>query len=144
MIHHSFLNIQLMILKDKKLINFQMIVILLPFGIFSTIIKQKHLEENLLKKIKDIYSEVKIDTEIDTNNFSSEESWFYKNKITKEYINKLIDFFAEKYKEIELNKKYYSMCKQYNESIQKFNEYVETFKNCKLNGEPVRYDIDFI
>ena len=36
------------------------------------------------------------------------------------------------------------MCKQYNESIQKFNEYVETFKNCKLNGEPVGYDIDFI
>ena len=66
------------------------------------------------------------------------------NKITKEYINKLIDFFAEKYKEIELNKKYYSMCKQYNESIKKFNEYVETFKNCKLNGEPVGYDIDFI
>ena len=106
--------------------------------------KVETFRRDLLKKIKDIYSEVKIDTEIDTNNFSSEESWFYKNKITKEYINKLIDFFAEKYKEIELNKKYYSMCKQYNESIQKFNEYVETFKNCKLNGEPVRYDIDFI
>ena len=133
-----------MILKEKKLKNFQIIVMLFSFDFFYTIIKQKHLEKNFQKKIKNIYSKVKIDTEIDTNNFSSEESWFYKTKITKEYINKLIDFFAEKYKEIELNKKYYSMCKQYNESIQKFNEYVETFKNCNLNGEPVRYDIDFI
>jgi GTPase Era involved in 16S rRNA processing len=84
--------------------------------------KIETFRRELLKKIKNIYSEVKIDTEIDTNNFSFEESWFYKNKITKEYINKLIDFFAEKYKEIKLNKKYYSMCKQ-----------EETFKNCKLN-----------
>ena len=55
--------------------------------------KVETFRRDLLKKIKDIYSEVKIDTEIDTNNFSSEESWFYKNKITKEYINNLIDFF---------------------------------------------------
>jgi hypothetical protein len=48
--------------------------------------------------MKNIYSEVKIDSEIDTKNFSFEESMFYKNKITKEYIKNLIDFFAEKYK----------------------------------------------
>ena len=99
---------------------------------------------DILKKIQNIYSEVKINTEIDIKNYSSEESMFYKTKNTKEYIQSLIDFFAIKYKEIELNKKYYSICKQYNDSIKKFEQYVEKFKTCKLNGEPVRYDIDFV
>ena len=117
----SFLIIQSMILKEKKLKNFQIIVMLFSFGFFYTIIKQKHLEKNFQKKIKNIYSEVKIDTEIDTNNFSFEESMFYKTKKTKEYIKNLIDFLTEKYKEIKLNKKYYSICKQ-----------EETFKNCNL------------
>ena len=55
--------------------------------------KVEKFRRKLLKKIKNIYSEVKIDTEIDTNNFSFEESMFYKTKKTKEYINNLIDFF---------------------------------------------------
>ena len=117
----SFLIIQSMILKEKKLKNFQIIVMLFSFGFFYTIIKQKHLEKNFQKKIKNIYSEVKIVTEIDTNYFSFEESMFYKTKKTKEYIKNLIDFLTEKYKEIKLNKKYYSICKQ-----------EETFKNCNL------------
>ena len=41
-------------------------------------------------------------------------------------------------------KKYYSTHKQYNDSIDEFQQFVEEFKNCKLNDEPVRYDIDFI
>ena len=71
--------------------------------------------KDILKKIRNIYSEVNINTEIDTNNYSSEESMFYKTKNTKKYIQSLIDLFAGKYKEIELNKKYYSTCKQSND-----------------------------
>lgn len=100
--------------------------------------------KSILAKIKNIYSDVKIDTEVDENKFSNEESWFYNTETTKEFIEKLINFFAEKYKGLELNKKYYSSCKEYNKSIKEFEKYVEEFKNLKLNKESVRYDIDFI
>ena len=102
------------------------------------------LRKSILAKIKNIYSEVKIDAQIDEKQFSDEESVFYKTKTTKEFIQKLINFFAEKYKKLELSKKYYSSCKEYNKSIKEFEKYVDDFKNMKLNKESVRYDIDFI
>ena len=55
-----------------------------------------------------------IDAKIDKNNFSNEESWFYKTINTKEFITQLINLFTEKYKQLELNKKYYISCKEYN------------------------------
>lgn len=102
------------------------------------------LRKEILEKIKNIYSDVKIDTEIDETIFSDKESWFYRTEKTKDFILKLIDFFAGKYKQLELSKKYYSACKEYNKSIKEFEKYVEEFKNLKLNEESVRYDIDFI
>ena len=102
------------------------------------------LRKSMLTKIKNIYSEVKFDAQVDEKQFSDEESVFYKTKTTKEFIKKLINFFAEKYKKLELSKKYYSSCKEYNKSIKEFEKYVDDFKNMKLNKESVRYDIDFI
>ena len=63
------------------------------FWLFLYNNKVETFKKNFQKKIKNIYSEVKIDTEIDTNNFSFEESMFYKTKKIKEYIKNLIDFF---------------------------------------------------
>lgn len=107
-------------------------------------LKVENLRIKMLDLIKNIYSEVKIDAEVDSTVFSDKESWFYKTENTKQFIKQLIDFFAKKYKELELSKKYISSCKEYNTSIIKFEEYVEEFKECKLNDESVRYDIDFI
>ena len=104
----------------------------------------ERLRKNILESLKKIYSEVKVDAEIDFKNYLDNESSFYKTECTKKFIENLIDFFAEKYKELELNKKYYSLCKEYNESIKQFYKYVEEVKNMKLNEEQVRYDIDFI
>lgn len=114
------------------------------FWLFFYNSRVESLRKDMLKKIKNIYSDVKIDAEIDSTVFSSQESWFYKTSNTKDFINQLIDFFAKKYKDLELNKKYYSSCKEYNKSIKEFEKYVEAYKNSKLNDEPVRYDIDFI
>ena len=97
-----------------------------------------------MEKIKKIYSEVKIETEIDNNVFDNNESWFYKTDNTKQFIKQLIEFFDGKYKEIEKNKKYLSQCEKYNESITLFGKYVEEFSNSKLNGEPILYDIDLV
>ena len=99
---------------------------------------------DILEKIKKIYSEVKIETEIDNNVFDNNESWFYKTDNTKQFIKQLIEFFDGKYKEIEKNKKYLSQCEKYNESITLFGKYVEEFSNSKLNGEPILYDIDLV
>lgn len=99
---------------------------------------------SILNKIKKIYSDVKIDAEIDKSIFSDKESWFYKTENTKQFIKHLIDFFASRYKDLELSRKYYSSCKEYNNSIIEFGKYVEEFKNAKINEEAVRYDIDFI
>ena len=106
--------------------------------------KVKSFRKKILEKIQMIYSEVKIDIELDCGYFDNNESMFYKTENTKEFIRKLIDFFDEKYKELEKNKKYYSQCKKYNESIKQFEKYVEEFSNLKLNGEPILYDIDFV
>ena len=104
----------------------------------------ENFRKEILHKIKKIYSEVKIETEIDYNVFDNNESWFYKTENTKQFIQKLIDFFDEKYKEIEKNKKYLSQCEKYNESIKLFGKYTEEFSNAKLNGEPILYDIDLV
>ena len=104
----------------------------------------KKFRENILQTIKSIYSDVKIETSIELDKYSENESLFYKTENTKKFIITLIDFYAQKYKEMTLNQKYYSLCKDYNISIKKFEQYVEDFKNSKLNEEPVRYDIDFI
>ena len=93
---------------------------------------------------KKIYSEVNIDIELDCGYFDNNESLFYKTENTKEFIMKLIDFFDEKYKELEKNKKYYKQCEKYNESIKQFEKYVEEFSNFKLNGESILYDIDLV
>ena len=85
-----------------------------------------------------------IDAKIDETIFSNEESCFYKTKNTKEFITQLINLFAEKYKQLELSKKYYTSCKEYNKSIQLFGKYVEEYSNVKLNNKPVNFDIDFI
>ena len=106
--------------------------------------KVESFRKKILEKIKKIYSEVNIDIELDCGYFDNNESMFYKTENTKEFIRKLIDFFDEKYKELEKNKKYYSQCEKYNESIKKFEKYVEEFSNLKLNGEPILYDIDFV
>jgi hypothetical protein len=98
--------------------------------------------KQILEEIKKIYSEVNVETDIDFKIFDNNESWFYKTENTKEFIIKLIDFFDEKYKQLEKNKKYYSQCEKYNESIKKFEKYVEEFSNFKLNGETLLYDID--
>ena len=52
--------------------------------------------------------------------------------------------FRVEYDNSFINEKYYSTHKQYNDSIDGFQQFVEEFKNSKLNDEPVRYDIDFI
>jgi len=104
----------------------------------------ENLRISILNKIKNIYSDVKIDAEIDKSIFSDKESWFYKTENTKQFIKQLIDFFASRYKDLELSRKYYSSCKEYNKSIIEFGKYVEEFKNVNLNEEKVRYDIDFI
>ena len=104
----------------------------------------ENLRFSILKKIKNIYSDVKIDAEIDKSIFSDKESWFYKTENTKQFIKQLIDFFASRYKDLELSRKYYSSCKEYNKSILEFGKYVEEFKNVNLEKETVRYDIDFI
>ena len=106
--------------------------------------KVKNYRKEILNKIKNIYSDVNIDAKIDENIFSNEESWFYKTKNTKEFITQLINLFAEKYKQLELSKKYYTICKEYNTSIQLFGKYVEEYSNVKLNNKPVNFDIDFI
>ena len=98
--------------------------------------------KQILEEIKKIYSEVNVETDIDFKIFDNNESWFYKTENTKEFIKKLIDFFDEKYRQLEKNKKYYSQCEKYNESIKKFEKYVEEFSNFKLNGETLLYDID--
>jgi GTPase Era involved in 16S rRNA processing len=100
--------------------------------------------KKVLKKIKNIYSEVQIETEIDNNVFDNNESWFYKTENTKKFIKKLIDFFDVKYNELEKNRKYYSQCEKYNKSIELFGKYVEEFSNAKINGEPILYDIDLV
>ena len=104
----------------------------------------KKFRENIFETIKKIYSDVKLDATIDDNLYSDDESWFFKKENTKEFIIKLIDFYDKKYRELTLNQKYYSKCKEYNASIEKFEEYVQSVKNCKINGEPVKYDIDFV
>ena len=68
---------------------------------------------------------------------------FYKTENTKQFINKIIELFDEKYKGLYKNK-YCSLCKEYNESIKQFEKYVEEFSNLKLNGEPILYDIDLV
>ena len=98
--------------------------------------------KQILEEIKKIYSEINVEADIDFKKFSNSESWFYKTENTKEFITKLIDFFDEKYKQLEKNKKYYSQCEKYNESIKQFEKYVEEFSNFKLNGESLLYDID--
>ena len=100
--------------------------------------------KQILEKIRMIYSEVNIDIELNISDFDKNESMFYKTENTKQFIIKLIDFFDEKYKQLEKNKKYYSQCKKYNESIKQFEKYVEEFSNLKLNGEPILYDIDLV
>ena len=104
----------------------------------------ENYRKELLEKIKQIYSEVKIETEIDNTIFDNSESWFYKTAKTKDFIQKLIKFFDERYKELEKNKKYYAQCEKYNLSIKRFGEYVEEFINFKLNKEPALYDIDLL
>ena len=106
--------------------------------------KVENLRRRMLNEIRRIYRDVEIVPVIDFTNFSDNESWFYKTENTKQFVKQLIDFYANKYKEIELIKKYSSSCREYNSSIQKFGDYVEEYINAKLNDEPVRYDIDFI
>jgi GTPase Era involved in 16S rRNA processing len=114
------------------------------FWLFFYNKRVEEFRKTLLEKLKYIYSDVNIEAEIDKNDFSDNESWFYKTENTREYLTNLINFFAKKYKEVQTNQKYYSTCKEYNISIEEFNKYVENFKNVKLNEEPVRYDIDFV
>ena len=106
--------------------------------------KVQEFREQVLEKIKNIYSEVKIQTEIDNSIFDDSESWFYKTEKTKDFIKKLIDFFDEKYKKVKKNEKYYSQCEKYNNSIKLFGKYIEEFSNAKLNGQPILYDIDLV
>ena len=114
------------------------------FWLFFYNKKVKNYRKEILNKIKNIYSDVNIEAKIDETIFSNEESWFYKTKNTKEFITQLINLFAEKYKQLELNKKYYTSCKEYNKSIELFGKYVEEYSNVKLNNKPVNFDIDFI
>ena len=114
------------------------------FWLFFYNKKVKNYRKEILNKVKNIYSDVNIDAKIDENVFSNEESWFYKTKNTKEFITQLINLFAEKYKQLESNKKYFTSCKEYNKSIEQFGKYVEEYSNVKLNNKPVNFDIDFI
>ena len=114
------------------------------FWLFFYNKKVENFRKEILQKIKNIYSEVNVETEINNNVFDNNESWFYKTENTKQFIKKLIDFFDQKYKELEKNKKYYSQCENYNKSIKVFGEYVEEFCNSKLNGEQILYDIDLV
>lgn len=114
------------------------------FWLFFYNKKVENFRKEVLKKIKSIYSEVKVETEVDINVFDDSESWFYKTENTKIFIQKLIDFFDLKYKELEKNKKYYSQCEKYNKSIELFGKYVDEFSNFKLNGEQILYDIDLV
>ena len=106
--------------------------------------KVENFRKELLEKIKAIYSDVKIGVELEEKIFDDKESWFYKTEFTKKFIIKLINFFEGKYKELELNGKYLSACRDYNSSITEFVKYVEEFTNTKLNEEPILYDIDLI
>ena len=112
------------------------------FWLFFYNSRVESFRKQILEEIKKIYSEINVEADIDFKKFSNSESWFYKTENTKEFITKLIDFFDEKYKQLEKNKKYYSQCEKYNESIKKFEKYVEEFSNFKLNGESLLYDID--
>ena len=114
------------------------------FWLFFYNKKVENFRKEVLKKIKSIYSEVKVETEVDINVFDDNESWFYKTENTKIFIQKLIDFFDLKYKELEKNQKYYSQCEKYNKSIELFGKYVDEFCNFKLNGEQILYDIDLV
>jgi hypothetical protein len=114
------------------------------FWLFFYNSRVESFRKQILEAIKKIYSEVKIEANINFSIFDNSESWFYKTENTKEFIIKLINFFDEKYKELEKNKKYYSQCEKYNESIKQFEKYAEEFNNFNLNGEPLLYDIDFV
>ena len=100
--------------------------------------------KSVAKRIRDIYSDVKIEAEINTNEYEENESYFYKTENTKIFIEHLISFYADKYKNLKLNEKYYTACKEYNESIKAFGQYVDEFCNFKLNEEQILYDIDLI
>ena len=102
------------------------------------------LKKKFAEKIKNIYSDVKIEAEINTDVDEENESYFYKIENLKLFITQLISFYADKYKNLELNEKYYSACKEFNKSIEAFGKYVDEFCNCKLNEEQILYDIDLI
>ena len=97
-----------------------------------------------MQKLKNIYSEVKLDTEIETNEFNNEESWFYKTKFSKLFFDRLLKIFSDKYKELELNYKYFKACEDYNLAIKEFVKYVDEFCNAKLDKELILYDLDLI
>ena len=106
--------------------------------------KVENLRKSIAEKIKNIYSDVKIEAEIKTDAYEENESYFYKTENTKIFIEQLIKFYADKYKNLKLNEKYYTACKEYNKSIKAFGQYVDEFCNCKLNDEQILYDIDLI
>lgn len=106
--------------------------------------KVENLRKDILKKIQMIYSDVKINVEVDNKIYDTTEKHFYKTEKTKIFIKQLIDFYAEKYKEIGLNQKYYTACKDYNKSIEEFGKYVKEFSNSKLKEEPILYDLDLV
>ena len=104
----------------------------------------ENLRKNIAEKIKNIYSDVKINAEINTDVYDENESYFYKTENTKKFVKELISFYADKYKNLKLNEKYYTACKEYNESIKAFGIYVDEFCNFKLNEEQILYDIDLV
>ena len=108
--------------------------------------KMESNRKEMFEKIKTIYSCINLKSSLILGNYSKKErtKWFYDEEHTQKLGDKLIDIFEEEYKKIKDIDKIINACKEYNDSIYHFSQYIEQFINMKINDTSIPYDVDFV
>ena len=98
--------------------------------------------KKMLKKIIDIYECKNLNINLIEGQLSPKEKdeWFYQHDCTDELGNTIISICEEEFKKSNIIDNYIGYCIHFNESIDKFGQYVNEFITFNLNGEKIPYD----
>ena len=114
--------------------------------IFGYNSKVETKRKEMFEKIKNIYSCVNIESNLNDKNYSENErnKWFYQKENTRELGEALVDIFEEEYKKLSELEKFINACREFNDSINEFFKYTQQFINMKINNTSIAYDVDLI
>ena len=100
--------------------------------------------KKMLKKIINIYECKNLNIDLLEGQLSPKEKdeWFYQHDCTDELGNKIINICEEEFKKSNIIDNYIGYCIHFNESIDKFGQYVNEFINFNLNGQKIPYDCE--